>query len=275
MEHRAVHAGAHHPGDAVLTHHGQHACHADPDPAGHGLLHQGQHRDVVTAGERGHLAEHPHRAACVDDVRPRLVDRLREAVGDQPPHPHRTVLGGDHRGARGPAGGHRAEDPVRARRAEQEVHLAAAAAEPVGQREERGAAVAAAHQQAAHRVARDGERPPERPGHVEHVPGAALGQPAGPRAHHGEHKFHGAAVVGPHIVDGERAAQQHGGFRAAHGDRDELAGPESRRDPRRDHRHRMVGIHLAHGEHGAAHLHLHRVRPKLAVPGGHGAGLVL
>jgi hypothetical protein len=159
--------------------------------------------------------------------------------------------------------------PVRARRPEQEVHLAAAAAEPVGEREERGAAVAAAHQQAAHRVTGYRERPPERPGHIEYVPGTALREPAGARAYHGEHEFHGATVVGPHIVDGERAPKQHGGLRAADGDRDELAGPEPRRDPRCHHRHGVVSIHPAHGEHCAAHLHLRRVRARLAVPGCH------
>src|SRR5215831_16328081 len=71
-EHRAVDAGPGHPGYPVLAHHGQHAGHAYPGPAGHGLLHQGLHRDVVAAGQRGHRAEHAHRPAGVDDVGPGL-----------------------------------------------------------------------------------------------------------------------------------------------------------------------------------------------------------
>src|SRR6516164_10557222 len=130
-EHRAVDAGPGHPGYPVLAHHGQHTRHAYPGPAGHGLLDQGLHRDVVAAGQRGHRAEHPHRPAGVDDVGPGLVDDLREQIGHLAAGAHRPVLGGDHRGAPAAARGQRPEHPVHAGRAEQEIHRAATAAQLV------------------------------------------------------------------------------------------------------------------------------------------------
>ena len=73
----------------------------------------------------------------------------------------------------GAAGPQRAENPVRAGRAEHEVDLAAALAEPVGQREQGRAAVPDADQQAADRLPGQRERAAERADHVEQVPAAA------------------------------------------------------------------------------------------------------
>ena len=257
-EDRPVHAGPHHPGHPVLADHREDAGHADPGPTGHGLLHQDLRRDVVAARNQGHLAEHPHRAAGVDHIGPALVNDLAEDVGDLAAHPHRAVLGGDRRGPPAAAGGERAEHPVGAGGTDQEVNRAATAAQPVRQREQRGAAVPAPDEQAAHRVAGNGKRPPERPGDVDHVSRPPPGQPAGTGADDGEYELHRAAVVGPHVVDRERAAQQHRGLPAAHRDRGELARPEPGRDPRRDHRHGVVRVHLAHGEHRPRDLDLGR-----------------
>src|SRR6266702_2878526 len=210
-EHRAVHAGPGHPGHAILPHHRQHAGHAHPGPAGHRLLHQGLHRDVVPAGQHGHRAEHPHRPAGVDHVGPGLVDDLGEQVGHLAAGAQRAVLGGNHRAAPAAPRGERPEHPVRAGRAQQVVHLAAAGAQLAAEREQRRAAVPAAHEQRVHRIPRDRERPAQWSRHVEGVPGPALGQPPGARPGHREHELHRAAVVGAHLVNGEHPAHgQHG-----------------------------------------------------------------
>src|SRR5271170_460245 len=125
-EHRAVDARAHDPGDPVGPGYGQHAAHADPDPAGHGHVHRGLHRDRVPGGERGHVAQHGHRRAGVDHLGARLADDLLQHGGDRAAGAQRAVGGGDRRAPPGPAGGQRAEDPVCARPAEQEIHAAAA-----------------------------------------------------------------------------------------------------------------------------------------------------
>ncbi len=137
-----------------------------------------------------------------------------------------------------------------------------------GQREQGRAAVAAADQQAADRVARNRERPAQRAGDIQHVPGPALRQPPGSPAARGEDELHGAAMVGAHVVDRERPPQQHGGVRAADRHRHELAGPEPGRHARRHHRHRVVGVNPADRQHRPADLD--RARLHLAACAGHG-----
>ena len=72
----------------------------------------------------------------------------------------------------------------------------------------------------------------------------------GARPHRLEHDLHRATVIGADIVHGEGAAAQHRALQAAHGDRDELAGPEPGRDGRGDQRQRVVGIDPARRQHG-------------------------
>ena len=129
-EHRPVCAGADDAGDAVRARHRQHAAHAHPRAAGHGLLHQGLHGQVVAAGQAHHLTQYRQRGRRVDEVGAGLVDDLAEHAGDDTTGAERTILGGDGGAARGAAGPQRAEHPVRAGRAEHEVDLAAALAEP-------------------------------------------------------------------------------------------------------------------------------------------------
>src|SRR6185437_8622352 len=119
-EHRPVRAGPHHPGDPVAAHHRQHAGHADPDAAGHGLFHGGQHGQVPAPGQHRDLAQHRHWPAGVDHVGARLLDDLAQQIGDKAARAQRPVLGGDRRGPPGAPRGQRAEHPVPAGRAEQE-----------------------------------------------------------------------------------------------------------------------------------------------------------
>src|SRR5260221_9051351 len=181
-EHRPVDAGSDHTGDPVGADHRQHAGHADTDPACHRFLDRHLHGNVIPAGQRRHLAKHRHRPARVDHVGPCLVDHLAEHVGHDPADAERAVHRGDRRRPASAPSGQRAENPVTARGAEEEVHRAAPFPHPVSEREQRRAAVSAPHEQAAHRIPGNRERPAERAGQVEHVPGAALGQPPGPRS---------------------------------------------------------------------------------------------
>ena len=119
-----------------------------------------------------------------------------------------------------------------------------------------------AEQQARGRVARHGERAAERPHHVEDVTRAAVRQPLGAGLARQEHELDRAAVVRPHVVDGERAPPDHARLRAADGDRDELAGPEPGGDGRGDHGHGDVRVDAPHREHRTAHLN----RRHAAVP---------
>ena len=136
--------------------------------------------------------------------------------------------------------------------------MRAALGQPGGEREQRRGARADPEQQARGRVAGHRERAAERPDHVEDVTGAAVREPLGARLARQEHELHGAAVVGPHVVDRERAPREHAGLRAADGDRDELAGPEPGGDRRGDHGHGDVSVHPAHREDRPAHLNRRR-----------------
>src|SRR5215469_13022752 len=132
-EHRPVHAGPGHPGNPVRPGDRQHAGHAHTGSARHGLLDRHLHGDVVASGQHSDLAEHRHRAARVDDIGPPVVDGLIQHVGHQPTAAQRAVLGRDGRGPPGAARGQRAEHPVAARGAEQEVDLAPPLAQPRGE----------------------------------------------------------------------------------------------------------------------------------------------
>src|SRR5580692_2888733 len=225
-EYRPVDARAHDPGHPVGSGHRQHAAHADPGPAGHRHVHQRLHEDLEPARDQRHLAQHRHRRARVDHLGAGLGDDLLQHPGHRAAGAERAIRGGKGGAPAGPTGSQRAEHPVGARRAEQEVDQAAAVPQPRGERVQRRAAVADAEQQAARRVARHREGPAERSHHVQRVPGPQPGQPPGPRAAGLEHELHRAAVIGPYVVHGERAPPQHRGLRPADGDRDELAGPE-------------------------------------------------
>src|SRR6185437_14337860 len=267
-EHRPVHAGPDHPGDPVAPDNRQHAGHADTDTAGHRLLDGYLDRNVVPAGQRRHLPQHRHRTARIDDVGAGFMDGLSEHVGHDAADAKRAVDRGNRGRSPGTPGGQRAEHLVAASRAEQEVDRAAPLAQPVGQGEQRRAAVAAADQEATYRVPWHGERAPERPGQIKQVPGPALGQPPGSAPVSGEHELDRSAVVRANIMDGESSPQQHRRVRAANRHGNELAWLEPGRDAGSDDRDRMVSVDLAHGQHRAAHLH--RARFGLVLAGRHG-----
>ena len=125
--------------------------------------------------------------------------------------------------------------------------------EPGGQCEQRRRPRPHAKEQARCRVARHGERAPQGAYHVKDVTGAAVSQPLGARLAGQEHELHGAAVVGPNVVDGDRRRRACR-LRAADRDRDELAGLEPGGDGRGDHGHGHVGVDAARREHRAADL---------------------
>ena len=151
-EHRSLDAGAHHPRQPVLADHRQHAGHADPDAARHRLLDRDLRRDAV----RRRPARRP--PAASPSARRRTRRRCRCAqdagqhVADAAALPDRAVVGGDRHGGRQPAGVEVAEQPVRAARAEHHVDAAAALAQGVRERQQRGGAVPAADQRRGDRV---------------------------------------------------------------------------------------------------------------------------
>ena len=104
-------------------------------------------------------------------------------------------------------------------------------------------------------------RPPVHESQPVNFPGPRVRAPALAMPDYVEHND-GATEIGKlsaeAIVDRERPAQQHRGLPAAHRDRGELPRPEPGRDPRRDHRHGVVRVHLAHGEHRPGDLDLGR-----------------
>src|SRR5579875_150852 len=148
-EDRPVDARADDPGDPVRPGHRQHAAHAHPGAAGHRHVHGGLHRDGVLGRQRAERPQRRHRGARVDDLGARLVDDLLQQVGHRAPGAERPVGGRDGHAAPGPARGERAEDPVGAGAAEQEIDRAAAVPQPRRQRQQRRAAVADADEQAA------------------------------------------------------------------------------------------------------------------------------
>src|SRR5947209_8196139 len=265
-EHRAVHAGAHDPGDAVGPGDRQHASHADSGPARHRHVHRRLHRDVVPAGDRRDLPQDRDRRARVDHVGPRLADDLLHQPGHRAAGAERAVGGRDRGAAPVPPRGQGAEHPLRAVAAEQVIGAGAAFPQPRRQAEQRRAAVADADQQAARRVPGDGEGPAQRSHRVERVPGAQRGQPAGAGPAGLEHDLHRPAVIGAHVMDGESPPSEHRRLPTADRDRDELARPELGRDGGRDEGQRVVRVDPPQGQHSAPDLYGHYPSPGGATP---------
>ena len=126
----------------------------------------------------------------------------------QPAVTGRPVVGRDRDAVAAAPGLDDAEEPVLARRAEHHLDVAAALAQLGGEPEERGAAVAAADEDARHRLASAAGSLAERPDDVDRVVRRALDDPPGADADGRDDDLDGAAVgaAGADLVDREASA---------------------------------------------------------------------
>ena len=178
------------------------------------------HAPCVSAAQRD-AVQHVGRAGGVDDVGPGAGEQVGQGVDDAAAQPDRPVGGGDGDAAGGAPGLQRPEQAGLGLRPEQHVHRALALAQPLGQREQRGARAAVRDQHAGDRLLGQRERPAQRADDVERGAGRGRRQPPGARVRRLEDALDGAAVGARRTdpVDRERAAQRGRGHRAADGRR--------------------------------------------------------
>ena len=164
--------------DAALADHRDRAALAQAGGAGQRLLEGDLAPGAGRLGRLGDGVQRGHRAGGVDDGGARALQHLPDHVGDAAALPDRPVAGHDRdRPGRAP-GLQRREQVGLVGAGDQQAHRAVALAQPLGQREQRRRGVPLADQQARHRLGRQRERPPERPGHLQRGAGRLGDQPA-------------------------------------------------------------------------------------------------
>ena len=181
---------------------------------------------AVALGRRGGGVQGGERAGGVHDLGGGAVEDLVEDVGHGAPAAHRAVGGDDGDRAGGAAGLERGEQVGLVGAGDDQGDGAAALAEPLGEREERGGGVPLADQQAADRLLGQRERPAERAGDLDPGAGGEGREPAGAGPDGLDDELEGGAVPahGLDPVDPEAAPGEPG---LADRERDEGAGAEA------------------------------------------------
>ncbi len=266
-EHRTVEAGADQPGVTALAGHGYGAALAQAGGAGDRPLERDLAPGAGALGCRGDRVEGGCGAGGVDDRGPGARQHVADDVGHGPLLTDGSVAGDDGDRAGRAAGLQRGEQVGLVRAGDDQGDRAVALTEPLGEREHRRGGVPLADQDAADRLLRQGERPAERPGHLDPRARRLPDQPGRAGTPVLDDQLEGRAVAagGLDPVDPEGPAGQP--FRTGR-DGEEGAGAEALGDARRDHGEVVVRTDPAAGQQLAGDVQRSPVGP---VGGSHGS----